>query len=818
MAKKATKKTAAADFMHEDDAAGRWLRENDLDAGGDVTIVEEDCGSAKPAARKPAARKTAAKKTTRAAKSAAPHEETEEAAEKTAAKTTRAKSVAAKATGTRKKTAAKAEVELVEEESEAPKKKTVRKTRAKASDAEEAAAPKAKTGKKPGRKPKTKVAVEDDDVDVIDLELDDAEGDGEDLSDLDNIEKFASSIEAMESGAAPMVPAGDDDDPQATAKGYSSLVRMGRQRGWVTVSEINDHLPDNAVRTEEALGEITEQLHRLGIQVFEAPPSEDDIIMNDAVGDDDDISEEDAAAMLTPEESAGLSKDPLRAYLRGVGSHKLLTRAGEIEVAKSIEQFTAKLLSAIIQHPMAVEELIKMAEVLKNDDAAIDQVIDGFTDNQALAEMGDDELGSDEVATDIGAAAMTTEQLQEMKLRALKLFEDCGSYLEVVRETFGDKKRQAEYRAAREAIAAELAPARFAVKAVTQLTEHINAHMDGVNDIIRRLRSMMVERCGVPQDRFLREINERILDAAWFDELIADNKPYSRRIADNRALLEHLQHELGEAERTALLSIVDQRDLARQVKLAQTNLANAKAKMIEANLRLVISIAKGYVNRGLAMTDLIQEGNLGLMKAVDKFEYRRGYKFSTYATWWVRQSVTRAVADYGNTIRIPVHMTESYNKIRRVRQKILQERGRNPTDAELSELSGVPLAKVQLLTQAMRGVESIDAPIGDDEDASRLDFVKGDDQDDPQKRFLRTAMEEEIKKSLGELMPREAQVLRLRYGIGTNHDHTLEEVGQAMGLTRERVRQIESAAIRKLRSPDFQERLRDYLHVANQLG
>ena len=359
---------------------------------------------------------------------------------------------------------------------------------------------------------------------------------------------------------------------------------------------------------------------------------------------------------------------------------------------------------------------------------------------------------------------------------------------------------------------------RFAVKCVTQLAEHISKHMDSVKDAIRRLRSLMVERCGVPQDQFLAQINARLTDSTWLDELAGAGKSYSQRIVDNRALLDQLQNELREDENKALLTIADQRDLARQVKLAQSNLASAKAKMIEANLRLVISIAKGYVNRGLAMTDLIQEGNLGLMKAVDKFEYRRGYKFSTYATWWVRQSVTRAVADYGNTIRIPVHMTESYNKIRRVRQKILQERGRNPTDAELSELSGVPLAKVQLLTQAMRGVESIDAPIGDDEDATRLDFVKGDDADDPQKRFLRTAMEEEIKRSLNELQPREAQVLRLRYGIGTNHDHTLEEVGQAMGLTRERVRQIESAAIRKLRSPEFQERLRDYLQVSNQLN
>ncbi len=709
--------------------------------------------------------------------------------------------------------AAQAAAADAEDAAEAPARarKTARKSTKAAGEA--AAAKTAKPRKKPGRK--AKAVIDEEAGEVIDLDLDpDDEAGAEDLEDLEDIDRF----EAYEEGKAAGEETVEDEEGQTPTNGYSSLVRLGRQRGWVTVSEINDHLPDNAIRNEEALSEITEQLHRLGIQVFETPPSEDDIIMNDAVSDDDDISEEDAVAMLTPEESVGLSKDPLRAYLRGVGSHKLLTRAGEIEVAKSIEAYTGKLLSAIIQHPMAVEELIKMAEVLKNDDAPIDQIIDGFTDSQALADMGESDISSDEVATDIGAAAMTTEQLQEMKQRALQLFADCDMYLGTIRETFGDPSRKAEYDAAREAIAKELAPARFAVKCVTQLAEHISKHMDEVKDTIRRLRSLMVDRCGVPQDVLLQQINKRMTDETWLDELAAAGKPYSQRIIDNRALLNHLQNELREDEHKAFLTIADQRDLARQVKLAQSNLASAKAKMIEANLRLVISIAKGYVNRGLAMTDLIQEGNLGLMKAVDKFEYRRGYKFSTYATWWVRQSVTRAVADYGNTIRIPVHMTESYNKIRRVRQKILQERGRNPTDAELSELSGVPLAKVQLLTQAMRGVESIDAPIGDDEDATRLDFVKGDDDDDPQKRFLRTAMEEEIKRSLNELAPREAQVLRLRYGIGTNHDHTLEEVGQAMGLTRERVRQIESAAIRKLRSPEFQERLRDYLAVSNQLN
>ena len=624
----------------------------------------------------------------------------------------------------------------------------------------------------------------------------------------DDLEKIADEIEAAEG----------DGSGAPKESGYSGLVKLGRQRGWVTIAEINDYLPENAVRTEEALTEITEQLNRMSVQVFETAPTQDDIIIPEPIPDDEEISEEDAAALLTPEESAGLSKDPLRAYLRGVGAHKLLTRAGEIAVAKSIEQFTAKLLSAIIQHPLAVEELVRMSDALQNDEIPIDQVIDGFTDLEALAQVDDNEvMQKNEVATDIGAAAMTTEQLDEMKSRALKLIEDCKKYLKVIRETFGKPERIEEYNAAREAIAKELMPVRFAVKAVTQFADHIAEHMDKVNALTHRMRDIMVDRCKMPIDLFIEGMKTRATDKTWIAELSQNGTKWGEMISHNTALLTHLQEGIYESEQTASLTLNDQRDLARQVKLAQTNLANAKAKMIEANLRLVISIAKGYVNRGLAMTDLIQEGNLGLMKAVDKFEYRRGYKFSTYATWWVRQSVTRAVADYGNTIRIPVHMTESYNKIRRVRQKYLQETGKNPTDQELSKLSGVPLQKVQLLTQAMRGVESIDAPIGDDEDATRLDFVKGDDEDDPQKRYLRTALEEEIKKSLNELMPREAQVLRLRYGIGTNHDHTLEEVGQAMGLTRERVRQIESAAIRKLRSPDFQERLRDYLAVANQL-
>ena len=407
---------------------------------------------------------------------------------------------------------------------------------------------------------------------------------------------------------------------------------------------------------------------------------------------------------------------------------------------------------------------------------------------------------------------MTVDQLSEMRERVLSLFDAARGALERVRANYGDPAHARAYRSALKDMSDALSPIRFSVKLVTQITDHIGSHMDEVNDTLKKMRLTLVNQCRMPQKDAVDLLkSDEVTDPACFDRIAKLDKPWSKGVEHSIAILKEEQDVLIRAEKNGLLKLSEQRELGRAMKLAQTNLMQAKAKMIEANLRLVISIAKGYVNRGLAMTDLIQEGNLGLMKAVDKFEYRRGYKFSTYATWWVRQSVTRAVADFGNTIRIPVHMTESYNKLRRQKQKFLQQHGRQPTEQELAELADLPLQKVLLLTQAMRGVESIDAPIGDEEDATKLDFVKGDEHDDPGIAFQDQSMVECIQKSLNELTPREAQVLRLRYGIGTNQDHTLEEVGRTLGLTRERVRQIESAAIRKLRTPDFTERLRDYL-------
>ena len=701
---------------------------------------------------------------------------------------------------------------------EKPAVKHVRKSEAKAvqkvSEAKAEAVPEADTEEaptKPAKKRKTatkKAAakVSDDDSDSDDGILDpeslmegDDDASGEDLPDEEI------DLEAVERSAK---KSSREAQSEEVTKGYKALVKLGRQRGWISVEDINDLLPESAVSTEEQVSDISEQIAILGIQVFEQAPDSDDIILASVTSDSrDDIDEDDAAEMLSPEESAGLSRDPLRAYLRGVGTHKLLTREEEIEVAKQIESYTQKLVSVLAGFPFVMDSLLKIRDQLQSGELTIDNVADGFNEPEGTEEVAE----GDSSNGDIGAAGMTTEQLSDMKDRVVSIITECEDHYKLVKEYFPDPEQHAAYNRERRAVVKGLSQIRFSGKIVSSLSDQVTEHVSGVNKLLSRMRALAVDDCGIPIDKFLKDFDHRATDPDWFPSIVRQGVSYSKRVERQEAVLMAMQEELRNEEKASCITIPEQRELAKSVKIAQSNLSAAKSKMIEANLRLVISIAKSYVNRGLAMTDLIQEGNLGLMKAVDKFEYRRGYKFSTYATWWVKQSVTRAVADYGATIRVPVHMTESYNKLRRIKQRYLQTHdGKAPSDSELAKLGDMPLSKVHLLMNAMRGVESIDAPIGDDDDATKLDFVRGEDDADPQRRYMETAMSDEIVRSLDDLTAREASVIRLRYGIGSNRDHTLEEVGKALGLTRERVRQIESAALRKLRSNAAKARLKDY--------
>ena len=605
-----------------------------------------------------------------------------------------------------------------------------------------------------------------------------------------------------------------------------TLIILGKERGYLTYSEINDHLPDEITESEQVDG-IIGIINDMGIMVYEQAPDAEELLLSDAPVPvtDEEAAAEAEQALATVDSEFGRTTDPVRMYMREMGTVDLLTREGEIVIAKRIEEGLRSMVQAISACPGIIDDLMTIGEKVKKSEIGVHEFVDGLIDMEAEKELAKVEAALELEASgleeeelddenDTGkASGMSPEDLAELTAEVLRRF----GAIKRAHKKLGDLRAKQkwmddpEYQKHQDSILKELVNFRFASKFVELLCDKIRTFIIQIRAHERQIMEFCIENSKMPRAHFVKNFPGNETDLKWLKEQMKADKPYVIELDKRKHDILDQQHKLIALEIEFGIPIKNFKEINKQMTSGEFKAKKAKREMIEANLRLVISIAKKYTNRGLQFLDLIQEGNIGLMKAVDKFEYRRGYKFSTYATWWIRQAITRSIADQARTIRIPVHMIETINKMNRISRQILQATGQEPEPSELAEKMEMPEEKIRKILKISKEPISMETPIGDDEDSHLGDFIEDVGTLTPDDAAVYASLRNVTSEILEGLTPREAKVLRMRFGIEMNTDHTLEEVGKQFDVTRERIRQIEAKALRKLRHPTRSERLKSFL-------